>query len=90
MYIINHHIIFQYYQDVLTDVERLIYADTDLRFLVPLEEVWSLFDMFNTVQIAGLTWHNEDGRAPTYVQEKLNFPLFKPYGQFYRAIRVYI
>ena len=42
---------FCYHQDLLTNVDSVIYADIDMLFLAPVEELWSFFTKFNSTQI---------------------------------------
>lgn len=57
------------------EVKRLIYVDTDILFLRPLEDVWAFFEEFNATHIAALTpeheapwmgWYNRFARHPYY------------------------
>ncbi|KAJ8299065.1 hypothetical protein KUTeg_023125 [Tegillarca granosa] len=60
---------------ILTDVNSLIYVDTDMLFLRPLEDLWSFFSLFNSTQLAALApehedtatgWYNRFARHPYY------------------------
>jgi len=56
-------------------VDSLLYVDTDILFLSPLEDTWRLFKNFNSTQLAGLSiehedkaigWYNRFARHPYY------------------------
>ena len=64
-------------QALLKDVDSLLYVDTDILFLQPLEEIWKFFDKFNSTQLAALApehedaaigWYNRFARHPYYGQ----------------------
>ncbi|XP_046380185.2 glucoside xylosyltransferase 1-like [Haliotis rufescens] len=66
---------------LLTDVDALIYVDTDILFLSPLEGIWSFFQLFNSTQLAALApehedaaagWYNRFARHPYYGELGLN------------------
>ncbi|PSN32440.1 Glucoside xylosyltransferase 1 [Blattella germanica] len=45
---------------VLSDIDSLLYVDTDTLFLGPLEDIWRHFDLMNSSQMAALTPEHED------------------------------
>lgn len=60
---------------LLTDVDSLLYVDTDVLFLSPVEEIWKFFREFNSSQLAAVTeehedkaigWYNRFARHPYY------------------------
>lgn len=51
---------------VLSDVDSLLYVDTDTLFLGPLEDVWRHFDLMNSSQMAALTPEHEDPNTGWY------------------------
>ncbi|XP_032597723.1 glucoside xylosyltransferase 2 isoform X2 [Drosophila grimshawi] len=60
---------------LLTDVDSLLYVDTDILFLSPISDIWQFFGKFNESQIAALTpehenenigWYNRFARHPFY------------------------
>ena len=62
-------------QSLLTDVDSLLYVDTDILFLRGLEEIWRFFEDFNSTQLAALApehedaaigWYNRFARHPYY------------------------
>ncbi len=66
---------------MLSDVDSLIYVDTDVLFLTPLDELWGYFEKFNSSQLAALTaeheeefqgWYNRFARHPYYGKLGLN------------------
>ncbi|XP_071955139.1 glucoside xylosyltransferase 1-like [Antedon mediterranea] len=67
--------------DILKDVDSLLYVDTDILFIQPLDAIWSFFKEFNATQIAALTpeheiknigWYNRFARHPYYGMTGLN------------------
>jgi UDP-xylose:glucoside alpha-1,3-xylosyltransferase len=54
------------FQTVLSDVDSLLYVDTDTLFLGPLEDVWRHFDLMNSSQMAALTPEHEDPNTGWY------------------------
>ncbi len=65
-----------FFPDLITSTERLLYVDTDILFLRPLDELWSLFDRFTPAQlaalapegeVAALNWYKRFAKHP-YVQ----------------------
>lgn len=68
-------------QSLLTDVDSLLYVDTDILFLSPVSEIWQFFGKFNESQIAALApehenanigWYNRFARHPFYGQLGVN------------------
>lgn len=60
---------------LLTDVDAVLYVDTDVLLLRPVEDVWEIFKNFNKTQIAGLApegqvdatgWYNRFALHPYY------------------------
>ena len=65
------------FQTVLSDVDALLYVDTDTLFLGPLEDIWRHFDLMNSSQMAALSpehedpntgWYNRFAKHPYYGQ----------------------
>lgn len=61
--------------DILADVDSLIYVDTDILFLTPIETLWEHFYQFNSSHAAALApegedlptgWYNRFARHPYY------------------------
>lgn len=62
-------------QEILIDIDSVLYVDTDTLFLAPVKETWDHFYKFNQSQIAGLSpehedrnvgWYNRFARHPYY------------------------
>ena len=62
-------------QLLLTNVDSILYVDTDVLILRPVEEMWNFFKEFNKTQVAGLApeaevaaigWYNRFARHPYY------------------------
>jgi UDP-xylose:glucoside alpha-1,3-xylosyltransferase len=64
---------------VLTDVDSLLYVDTDTLFLTPLEEIWRHLSLFNSSQMAALTPEHED-RATGWYNRFARHPYYGPLG----------
>jgi lipopolysaccharide biosynthesis glycosyltransferase len=65
-----------FFPDLITSTERLLYVDTDILFLRPVDELWRLFDRFTPEQlaalapegeVAALNWYKRFAKHP-YVQ----------------------
>lgn len=52
--------------DVLSDVDSVLYVDTDTLFLTPVESVWAYFGKFNKTQMAALAPEHEDPNVGWY------------------------
>lgn len=62
-------------QVLLKDVDALLYVDTDVLFLRPMDDIWSLFKSFNSSQLAAMApehevpkigWYSRFARHPFY------------------------
>ncbi|XP_032296689.1 glucoside xylosyltransferase 2 isoform X2 [Drosophila virilis] len=51
---------------LLTEVDSLLYVDTDILFLSPITDIWKFFDKFNDSQIAALAPEHENGNVGWY------------------------
>lgn len=63
------------HQVILKDVDSLLYVDTDVLFLRPMDDVWSLLKTFNGTQLAAMApehevpkigWYSRFARHPFY------------------------
>ncbi|XP_064082871.1 glucoside xylosyltransferase 2-like [Macrobrachium nipponense] len=63
------------YESLLKEVDSLIYVDTDVLFLAPLEELWKHFSAMNSSQMAAMApehedlatgWYNRFAKHPYY------------------------
>ncbi|XP_040834827.1 glucoside xylosyltransferase 1 isoform X3 [Ochotona curzoniae] len=66
---------------ILKEVDSLLYVDTDILFLRPVDDIWSLLKEFNSTQIAAMApeheeprigWYNRFARHPYYGETGLN------------------
>lgn len=62
-------------QAILKDVDSLLYVDTDVLFLRPMDDIWSFFKSFNSTQLAAMApehespkidWYSRFARHPFY------------------------
>lgn len=60
---------------ILKDVDSLLYVDTDVLFLRPMDDIWSFFKSFNSTQLAAMApehevpkigWYSRFARHPFY------------------------
>ncbi|XP_043933910.1 glucoside xylosyltransferase 2 [Protopterus annectens] len=60
---------------ILRDVDSLLYVDTDVLFLRPVEDIWSFLNRFNSTQLAAMApeheipkigWYSRFARHPFY------------------------
>jgi len=65
--------------DLLTDVDKLLYVDTDILFLRPVEDIWAYFHQFNSTQLAGLAWEHLQQSISWYARFAKH-PYYGPYG----------
>ena len=63
------------FKDILTNIDSVIYIDTDILFLSNVRSLWRFFRKFNSTQLAALTpehedpamgWYNRFARHPYY------------------------
>uniref|UniRef100_A0A7N9DHF8 Glucoside xylosyltransferase 1 n=1 Tax=Macaca fascicularis TaxID=9541 RepID=A0A7N9DHF8_MACFA len=68
-------------QLILKEVDSLLYVDTDILFLRPVDDIWSLLKKFNSTQIAAMApeheeprigWYNRFARHPYYGKTGVN------------------
>ncbi|CAG0887590.1 unnamed protein product [Cyprideis torosa] len=52
--------------EVLEDVDAVLYVDTDVLFLSPIEEIWEYFQRFNDSQLASASPEHEDVAVSWY------------------------
>ncbi|KAL0968769.1 hypothetical protein UPYG_G00271460 [Umbra pygmaea] len=66
---------------ILKDVDCLLYVDTDILFLQPVEDIWDLLSLFNSTQLAAMApeheepriaWYNRFARHPYYGKTGVN------------------
>ncbi|XP_052524944.1 glucoside xylosyltransferase 1 isoform X1 [Tympanuchus pallidicinctus] len=66
---------------ILKDVDSLLYVDTDILFLRPVDDIWSFLRKFNSTQIAAMApeheeprigWYNRFARHPYYGATGIN------------------
>jgi UDP-xylose:glucoside alpha-1,3-xylosyltransferase len=63
------------------DVDAVVYVDSDVLFLRPLEDLWQLFYKFNMSQIAATAPESEDPRGGWYSQTTIPYvPRVPPSG----------
>lgn len=64
---------------ILTQVDSLLYVDTDTLFLSPLKHIWSHFGAMNSSQMAALAFEHEDPNTGWY-NRFAHHPFYGPYG----------
>ncbi|XP_063302997.1 glucoside xylosyltransferase 1 isoform X1 [Pelobates fuscus] len=66
---------------ILKDVDSLLYVDTDILFLRPVDDIWSFLGDFNSTQIAAMApeheeprigWYNRFSRHPYHGETGIN------------------
>ncbi|XP_068169436.1 glucoside xylosyltransferase 1-like isoform X2 [Antennarius striatus] len=66
---------------ILNDVDSLLYVDTDILFLQPVEDIWAFLSLFNSTQLAAMAleheeprigWYNHFARHPYYGKTGIN------------------
>ena len=63
------------HQVILKDVDSLLYVDTDVLFLRPMDDMWAFLKAFNSTQLAAMApeheipkigWYSRFARHPFY------------------------
>ncbi|XP_078272649.1 glucoside xylosyltransferase 1 isoform X2 [Rhinoraja longicauda] len=66
---------------ILKNVDSLLYVDTDVLFLSPMDDIWAFFEDFKQTQIGGMApehedlrigWYNRFARHPYYGKTGVN------------------
>lgn len=74
-------ILWPVFQLILREVDSLLYVDTDIIFLQPVEDIWNLLSRFNSTHLAAMApeheeprigWYNRFGRHPYYGKTGIN------------------
>ena len=65
--------------DILRDVDSVIYVDTDILFLRPIDDLWARFSEFNSTHISGLAPEHEDAHVSWY-RRFARHPYYPPLG----------
>jgi hypothetical protein len=70
-----------YAKAILKDVDSLLYVDTDVLFLRPVDDIWKLLRQFNSTQLAAMApeheipkigWYSRFARHPFYGSAGVN------------------
>lgn len=70
-----------YLQLILKEVDSLLYVDTDILFLQPVEDIWAILTQFNASHLAAMApeheeprigWYNRFARHPYYGKTGIN------------------
>ena len=69
-------------QALLTDVDSLIYVDTDILFVSPLDKLWAFFKEFNATQLVALAPEHEDPNVGWY-NRFARHPFVSPLGGYF-------
>ncbi|GAB1601331.1 glucoside xylosyltransferase 1-like isoform X1 [Argonauta hians] len=64
---------------ILTDIDSLLYVDTDVLFMSPVTAVWGIFGKFSESHTTGLAPEHEDAGTGWY-NRFAQHPYFKPLG----------
>lgn len=64
---------------VLPEVDALIYVDTDILFMRPIDDLWDFFKEFNSSQLSALAPEHEDAAAGWYNRFAMH-PYYGPLG----------
>ncbi|KAL3195621.1 hypothetical protein MRX96_001757 [Rhipicephalus microplus] len=66
--------------NMLPDVDAVLYADTDVIFLHPIEDFWRMFYAMNEYQMAGMAPETENLENNYYLKRKVFHPYVQPSG----------
>lgn len=81
MVILISDFILCFIQLILKDVDSLLYVDTDILFLRPVEDIWKFLTVFNSSHVAAMApeheeprigWYNRFARHPYYGRTGVN------------------
>ncbi len=53
-------------QTILNEIDSVLYVDTDVLFLSPVDQIWGFFDQMNSSQIAAMAPESEDFASSWY------------------------
>ncbi|MFY9824867.1 MAG: glycosyl transferase family 90 [Thermoanaerobaculia bacterium] len=68
-----------FYPYLIQGTDRVLYVDTDILFLRPIDDLWSFFDQFKPEQIAALAPEGENP-ALNWYKRFAQHPYFQPLG----------
>nr|CAB3251447.1 glucoside xylosyltransferase 1-like [Phallusia mammillata] len=66
---------------ILSDIDSLLYVDTDILFISPVEDIWKFFSKFNSTQFSAMSpehenrnsdWYSRFARHPYYGATGIN------------------
>ena len=66
-------------QTILPEHDSVLYIDTDVLFLSPVDKIWSHFKLMNPDHIAGMSYESEDFSSSWY-HRFAKHPFYRPYG----------
>lgn len=69
-------------------IDALLYVDTDVLFLHPVEMLWNHFRRMNSSQIAALCPEHEDFATGWY-NRFARHPYYEPLGNYYCSLMKY-
>lgn len=73
--------LFQSAQLILKDIDSIVYVDSDILFLQPVDRLWAFLSQFNSSQLAAMApeheepriaWYNRFARHPFYGRTGIN------------------
>ena len=73
------------FQEILSQVDSVLYVDTDTLFLSPLKFIWNHFSAMNSSQMAALAFEHEDPNTGWY-NRFAHHPFYGPYGKVHDLI----
>lgn len=65
--------------NILSHLDSLLYVDTDILFMRPLDDIWDFLSEFNTTQVAAMAPEHEEPTASWY-SRFARHPYVPPYG----------
>lgn len=72
---------------MLPEVDAVIYADTDVLFLNPVEDFWRMFAAMNEWQMAAMAPETED-RVNNMYWKTAHRPFVQPFGTYFGNLNV--
>ncbi|XP_077528353.1 glucoside xylosyltransferase 2-like [Haemaphysalis longicornis] len=70
----------KFLQSMLPNKDAVIYVDTDVVFLHPVEDFWRLFAAMNSRQMAAMAPEFESFKMNVYLKKAKQHPFLRPFG----------
>ena len=79
-----------YEQDLLEDVDSVLYLDSDTLFLTSPERIWTHFNLMNESQLVAASLHNEENTPGWYHSFSSRIPFYGNSGKPFCLKRIFL